>query len=88
MKSLKSRLDETKDDTAHKLHQGEALERMRSILIEINKERPVGRGGGAKRWPVHIFFFDLGALIEWYASVGGAWQHSNDVCGVHGCQSN
>ena len=27
---------------------------MRTIQIEIKKERPVGRPGGSKRWTVHI----------------------------------
>ena len=27
---------------------------MRTIHIEIKKEQPIGRGGGGKRWPVHI----------------------------------
>ena len=54
LKSLKTSLNATKDELADESHACAALERMRTIQIEIKKERPVGRPGGSKRWPVHI----------------------------------
>ena len=64
LKSLKIDLDEAKENLAEESHQREALERMRTIQIEIKKERPVGRGGGAKIWPVHIFLLICELLVN------------------------
>ena len=54
LKCLKVDLDEAKHDLVDESKARHALERMRTIQIEIKKERPIGRRGGAKRWPVHI----------------------------------
>ena len=37
---------------------------MRKIHIEIKKKRPVGRGGGGKRWPVHIVLLICEMLVN------------------------
>ena len=54
LKCLKINLYETKDMLADESHQRAALEQMRTIKLEIKKERPIGRGGSSKQWPVHI----------------------------------
>ena len=64
LKSLKSSLDDTKDELADESHQRAALERMRTIQIKIKKERPVGRRGGGKRWPVHIVLLICEMLVN------------------------
>ena len=64
LKRLKIDLDKVKDHLADKSHQGEALERMQTIQIKIKKENPVGRRGGAKRWPVHIVLLICELLVN------------------------
>ena len=64
LKSLKLNLDEAKDKLAKESHQCEALGRMRTIQIEIKIERPVGRPGSAKRWPVHILLLICELLVN------------------------
>ena len=64
LKSLKVRLDEAKDDLVHESKSRYALERMRTIQIEIKKERPIGRRGGAKQWPVHIVLLICELLVN------------------------
>jgi hypothetical protein len=64
LKSLKLSLDEAKDELAEESHQREALERMRTIQIEIKRERPVGRAGGAKKWLVHIVLLICELLVN------------------------
>ena len=54
LKSLKTSLNEAKDDLADESHVCAALERMRTIQINIKKEIPVDRICGLKRWPVYI----------------------------------
>ena len=54
LKNMKVRLDKVKSDLLEESQQCAALERMCTIQLEFKKERPVGRRGGAKRWPVHI----------------------------------
>ena len=54
LKSLKTSINATKDELADESHASAALECMRTIQINIKKERPVCRPGGSKRWPVHI----------------------------------
>ena len=49
LKNLKSSLNAPKDELADDSHARAALERMRTIQINIKKERPVGRPGGSKR---------------------------------------
>ena len=49
LKSLKVSLNESKEELVDESHQLAALERMRTIHIEINKEQPIGRRGGGKR---------------------------------------
>ena len=64
LKSLKTSLNATKDEPADESHAHATLERMRTILIEIKKERPVGRPGGPKRWPVHIVLLICEMLVN------------------------
>ena len=54
LKRLKVSLIEAKEDLVDESHQRAALEHMRTIHIDIKKERPIGRRGVGKRWPVHI----------------------------------
>jgi hypothetical protein len=49
LKNMKDRLDIVKSDLVEESQQRAALERMRTIQLEIQKERPVGRRGGTKR---------------------------------------
>ena len=37
---------------------------MRTIQINIKKERPVGRPGGSKRWPVYIVLLVFKMLVN------------------------
>jgi hypothetical protein len=64
LKNMKLRLDEVKSDLVEESQQRAALERMRTIQLEIKKERPVGRRGGAKRWPVHIVLLICEMLVN------------------------
>ena len=64
LKSLKTSLNATKDELADGSHARPALERMRTIQIEIKKERPVGRLGGSKRWLVHIVLLICKILVN------------------------
>ena len=54
MKELKVKLGEVQDELATESKRADALERMKTIRIQIKRERPVGRRGGSGRWPVHI----------------------------------
>ena len=62
--SMKDRFDIVKSDLVEESQQRAALERMRTIQLEIKKERPVGRRGGAKRWPVHIVLLICKILVN------------------------
>ena len=64
LKCLKVDLDEAKHDLVDESKARHALERMRTIQIEIKKERPIGRRGGAKRWPVHIVLLICELLVN------------------------
>ena len=64
LNNMKDRLDEVKLDLVEELQQRAALERMCTIQLEINKERPVGRRGGAKRRPVHIVLLICEMLVN------------------------
>ena len=64
LKSLKVSLNKAKEDIVDESHQRAALERMRKIHIEIKKERPIGRRGGGKRWPVHIVLLICEMLVN------------------------
>ena len=64
LKNMKDRLDTVKSDLVEESQQRAALERMRTIQLEIKKERPVGRRGGAKRWPVHIVLLICEMLVN------------------------
>jgi len=65
LKNMKDRLDTVKSDLVEESQQRAALERMRTIQLEIKKERPVGRRGGAKRWPVHILLL-ICEMLSWH----------------------
>ena len=54
LKDLKIILAETTDMILGDCHQREALERMRTIHMEIKRERQVGKRGGSEKWPVRI----------------------------------
>ena len=64
LKSLKLNLDEAQDKLAEESHQCEALEKMRTIQLDIKRERPVGRPGSAKRWSVHIVLLICELLVN------------------------
>ena len=64
LKSSKVSLNKSKEDRVYESHQRAALERMRTIHIDIKKERPIGRRGGGKRWPVHIFLLIFEMLVN------------------------
>ena len=64
LKSLKVRLDKAKDDLVHESKSRYALERMRTIQIEIKKEMPIGRRGGANQWTVHIVLLICELLVN------------------------
>ena len=64
LKSLKTSLNETKDELEDESHTHAALERMSTIQINIKKERPVGRPGGSKRWTVYIVLLICGMLVN------------------------
>ena len=64
MKSLKTILNVTKNELADDSHARAALERMHTIQIKIKKERPVGRPGGSKRWPVYIVLLICEMLVN------------------------
>ena len=64
LKSFKTSLNETKDELADESHARAALERMRTIQINIKNERPVGRPGGLKRWLVYSFLLICKMLVN------------------------
>ena len=61
---LKLRLAETTDILLDECHQREALERMPTIQMEINRDRQVGRRGGSGKWPVRIFLLICELLVN------------------------
>ena len=63
-KSFKTSLNSTKDELADESHARASLERMRTIQIEIKKERPLGRTGGLKRWLMYIFLLICEMLVN------------------------
>ena len=64
LKSLRVSLNEAKEDLVDEYHQQEALERMYTIHIDINKERPIGRRDSGKRWPVQNFLLICEMLVN------------------------
>ena len=64
LQDLKLQLSATKEDLADESRQRYTLERMRTIQLEIKKERSVGRQGGAGRWPVHIVLLICEMLVN------------------------
>ena len=40
------------------------MKNLNNVQLEIKKERPVGRRGGAKRWPVHIVLLICEMLVN------------------------
>ena len=61
---LKLRLSETTGILLDECHQQEALERMRTIHLEIKIERQVGRRGGSGNWTVCIVIFICELLVN------------------------
>ena len=53
LKDINPRLAETTDMILDECQQREDIERMRTIQLEIKRERQVGRRGGSGKWPVH-----------------------------------
>ena len=45
-------------------HHREALKRMRTIHLDIKRERQVGRRGGFGKWPVFIFLLICELLVN------------------------
>ena len=64
IKELKDKLAETRDNLADESNQRAMLERMRTIGIQIKKERKIGRRGGSSRWPVHIVLLICELLVN------------------------
>ena len=64
LKILKTSLNATKDELADESHARADLERMRTIQINIKKERPAGRLGGSKRWTVYIVLLISEMLVN------------------------
>ena len=64
LKDLKQQLRNTKDDLANESHQRASLEKLQQIQVQIKRERPVGRKGGAARWPVHIVLLICELLVD------------------------
>ena len=64
LKDLKLRLAETTDMLLYECHQQETLEHMRTIHMEINRERQVGRRGGSGKWTLHIFLLICETLVN------------------------
>jgi hypothetical protein len=54
LKELKSNLHEMKDNLADESQRHAALEQMSMVQLQINRQRPIGRRGGAKRWHVPV----------------------------------
>ena len=54
LKDIKLRLAETTYMILYECHQREALERMRTIHLDIKRQRQVGRRGGSGKWTVCI----------------------------------
>ena len=59
LKDINIRLSETTVMLLDECHQREALERMRTIHLEINRERQVGRRGASGKWTVCIVLLIL-----------------------------
>ena len=64
LKDLKQQLRNAKDDLADESHKRASLERLQQIQVQIKRERPVGRKGGAARWPVHIVLLICELLVD------------------------
>ena len=64
LKDLKEQLRNTKDDLADESHQRESLEKLWQIQVQIKRERPVSRKGGAARWPVHVVLLICKLLVD------------------------
>ena len=59
LKDLNLRLSESTDMLFDECHKREALERMCTIQMEINRERQVGRRGASGKWTVCIVLLIL-----------------------------
>ena len=78
MNDVKVKLGNLKDDLADESHARQAvdiqlteeikarerLEQMKVIRIEIKREKPIDRLGGATRWPVHVVLLICELLVN------------------------
>ena len=64
LKDLRIQVHELKDQLADESKQRYALERLQTIQLQIKKERPIGRQGGASRWPVHVVLLICELLVN------------------------
>lgn len=64
LKDMKYQLNELQDKLADESQQRAALERMQTLPLQINRERLVGRKGGASHWPVHIVLLICELLVN------------------------
>ena len=64
LKDIKLRLAEATDMLLDECHQQEALERMRTIQLEIKKEMQVGRRSGSGKWTVSIVLLICELLVN------------------------
>ena len=53
-KDLKLLVGELKEELADESHPRESIQIMSTILLQIKRERNIGRRGGSLRWTVHI----------------------------------
>ena len=64
LKDMRLQVHELKDQLADESKQRYALERLQTIQLQIKKERPIGRQGGASRWPVHVVLLICELLVN------------------------
>ena len=64
LKNIRLQVHELKDQLADESKQRYALERLQTIQLQIKKERPIGRRGGASRWPVHVVLLICELLVN------------------------
>lgn len=78
LKDMKVQLGELKDELSEESHARasverqlveetklrEKLERMKTIWMHIKREKPIGRKGGAARWPVHVVLLICELLVN------------------------
>jgi len=64
LKGYKIEVRELQDSLAKESHQRQALERLRTLRLEIKRERAVGCKGGSGKWPVRIVLLICELLVN------------------------